>query len=55
MTDHEIFSRDELRRIKALEIAQSYAEFKKREGSLEGDIINWADLIIKFIETGKAD
>jgi hypothetical protein len=46
-------TKDEQIRIRALELAQAYIEIrKKRELSLDNDIIAYADHIVKFIQTG---
>jgi len=42
------------KRIKALEITRAYAEYKTRHaGDLDGDLANWANNIMLFIEIEK--
>jgi hypothetical protein len=44
-----------LKRIKAMEITQAYAEYKMRiTGDLDSDLNNWMDNIRLFIENEKA-
>jgi len=55
MDEHKVSSPAE-KRIKALEIAHAYAEYKIRHaGDLDGDLANWANDLKGFIEKEKAE
>ena len=55
MVKQNVSSAAKLKQIKALEVTHAYAAYKMQfAGDLDKDLDNWADNIMLFIESAKA-